>query len=206
VTNIHKISRLALGGERREVTCLFVEVRPLAAFKKEAPRDVMEMLNRYLSVATSAIYQMQGVIDKYMGNEVMALFNTQLNPQTNHAQLCIECALKMRDGFAALYQELGITPAPHDYRVGLHTGICTLGNVGSLTRRDFTAIGDSINLAKRVEENSAYGQIVITEATYQHLQANVVGSLPLPYRFESRPPIQAKGKTTATSIYEVFRA
>lgn len=205
VKNIHTISRLALGGERREVTCIFVEVRPVTSFKDLHPKQVMEILNDYLSVATRCIHQTSGVIDKYMGNEVMALYNTQLNPQQNHSLLAVEAALMMRDHFLELYARLGIAPDPHYYRIGMHTGVCTLGNVGSLTRRDFTAIGDTINLSKRLEENAKSGQIFISGETRDHLEACQPAETPLPYRFITHEPIQVKGRTQKTLIYEVFR-
>ncbi|NJR12846.1 PAS domain-containing protein [bacterium] len=97
VTNIHTISKLALGGERREVTCMFIEVRPVKSFADVPPKEVMDILNTYLSVATRCINQTSGVIDKYMGNEVMALYNTQLNPQDNHALLALEAALQLAE-------------------------------------------------------------------------------------------------------------
>lgn len=205
VKNIHTISKLALGGERREVTCMFAEVRPVSSFKDLAPKEVMDILNTYLSVATRCINQTSGVIDKYMGNEVMALYNTQLNPQDNHAMLALEAAMLMRDRFLALYKELGIAPDPHYYRIGMHTGVCTLGNVGSLTRRDFTAIGDTINLSKRLEENATSGQIFISGETRTHLESTLPAGASMPYRFMEHDPIQVKGRTQKTLIYEVFR-
>lgn len=205
VKNIHTISKLALGGERREVTCMFIEVRPVSSFKDVAPKEVMEILNTYLSVATRCINQTSGVIDKYMGNEVMALYNTQLNPQDNHAMLAVEAALLMRERFLELYRELGINPEPHYYRIGMHTGVCTLGNVGSLTRRDFTAIGDTINLSKRLEENAKSGQIFVSGETRSHLESTLVSGSDVPYRFVEHEPIQVKGRTQKTLIYEVFR-
>jgi adenylate cyclase len=205
VENIHTISRLALGGERREVTCLFVEVRPISTLKDVRPREVMDILNVFLSVATEAIQETQGVIDKYMGQEVMAMWNTQLNPMQNHAEMAIECALRMREKFIALYAELGINPEPHYYRVGIHSGVATLGNVGSINRRDFTAIGDTINLSKRLEENATRQQIIISQDSLEQLQAhhdNDINAL----TFEERAPIKVKGRQQETRIYEVFRA
>lgn len=199
-----ELSNIDLGGERREVTCLFVEVRPMSTLKDVPPREVMEILNEYLSVSTRCIHETSGVIDKYMGNEVMALYNTQLNPQDNHAWLAVECALLMRDGFLDLYKQQGINPDPHYYRVGIHTGIATMGNVGSLNRRDFTAIGDTINLCKRLEENAESAQIIISQATRDHLEATAHG-VAIPYRFSPLDSITPKGKTQPVHIYEVFR-
>jgi len=204
VDNIHTISNLALGGERRTVTCIFADVRPLITMKELSPREKMDLLNTYLAVATDCIHEAQGVVDKYMGNEVMALFNTQLNPMENHAEHAIDAALLMRERFIELYQQLGINPDPHYYIIGMHSGIATLGNVGSVTRRDFTAIGDTINLSKRVEENASMGQIVISEDTYQSLIGTTGDNHG--YQFDALEPISAKGRTQKTPVYSVFKA
>lgn len=206
VDNIQSIAELALGGERREVTSMFVDVRSLSTFPTGLnPQQIMEMLNQYLTVASNCILEGSGVIDKYMGHEVMALFNSQLNPNEHHALLAVEVALAMRDGFLDLYQQMGINPNPHYYRVGIHSGVATLGNVGSLSRRDFTAIGDTINLSKRLEENATGGQIIVSEDVLQYIQASA-GSLPDHLAFQERDAIQVKGRQQRTRIYEVFRA
>ena len=207
VDNIQSIARLDLGGERREITCMFVNVRPLASFPPGLrPQELMDLLNLYLTTATACIHDCKGVIDKYMGHEIMALFNSQLNPQTHHAMLAVEAALALRDAFAALYQRLGIAPDPHYYRVGLHTGVATLGNVGSLNRRDFTALGDMVNLAKRLEENAAAGQIIASQDVRQHIETCAGGALPPTVVFQQRAALQVKGRQQRTPIYEVSRA
>lgn len=203
VDNIHTISNLALGGVRRVVTCMFVEVRPFKTLQNVAPVDVMNILNRYLSVATDVIHSTQGVIDKYMGSEIMALYNSQLNPQENHAEQALSAALKMREAFIELYRQEGIDPQPHYYRIGMHTGVATLGNVGSLNRRDFTAIGDTINLSKRLEENATRGQIIISQECREQLRTT--GGDESRYRFVELSPVQVKGRQQKTVIYEVFQ-
>lgn len=204
VDNIHTIADLALGGERREVTCVFMYACQYAAFPPDLrPRQIMEMLNVYLEVATAHIHQARGVIDKYMGNEIMILFNTQLNPEPRHAQCAVEMALAMRDGYTRLYERLGIAPEPHLYGFGIHTGVATLGNVGSLNRRSFTAIGDTINLTKRIQESTEPGDLIITEDTLRHIQR--AGSQPPSFRFDEREPLQARGRQQLTRIYEVSR-
>jgi adenylate cyclase len=205
VDKIGDISKLSLGGgEKREVTCLYVEVYTLSKLKYFRPREVMDILNTYIGVVTAAIHETQGVVDKYMGNEVMAMWNTQLNPQKDHGYLAIEAALRMRERFVELYKELGLDPNEPLYRIGMHTGVATLGNVGSPSRRDFTAIGDSINLSKRLEENSKLGQIIVSIDTLTQFQNNTAENL-ANYRFEERPPILGKGKSVPTQVYEVFR-
>jgi class 3 adenylate cyclase len=205
VDNIQEIAGLALGGERREVTSMFVYACPYEVVGDLAyPQQMMETLNIYLETATNAIHKARGIIDKYMGNEIMVLFNTQLNPDTNHARCAVLAALDLRDAFLALYKRLGIIPDPHLYRIGIHTGVATLGNVGSTNRRSFTAIGDTINLSKRLQENTQAGQIIISEDTLNHITANNPNIAGI--RFEERDPIQVKGRTQETRIYEVFRA
>ncbi|MEP6988499.1 MAG: GAF domain-containing protein, partial [Chloroflexota bacterium] len=165
VDNIEAISGLALGGERRELTCMYVEVRPLATFPPDLrPREVMALLNEYHDVATACINNSNGVIDKYMGTEIMALYNTQLNPMEDHAHQALEAALLMREAFIKLYEWQGINPQPHYFRIGIHSGVATTGNVGSISRRDFTALGDTINLSHRLLENAKPGQILVSEA------------------------------------------
>lgn len=202
VDNIHTISRLALGGERRMVTCMFVDVRPVTTFPHYySPRAVMEHLNLYLTRATDCIHARKGIIDKYMGNVIMALFNTQLNPMDDHARIATEVALDIRDSFIQFYDQQGINPEPHYYRVGIHTGVATLGNVGSLTRREFSAIGDTINLAKRLEENARYGQVIVSEQTLHDGGLDINPAI----QIIDQPPLQAKGRQQNTHVYEVIR-
>jgi adenylate cyclase len=199
IENIHQIAGLALGGERRDVTCAFIYVCPYTIFPAE-PAAWMDLLNTYLETATDAIHAAQGIIDKYMGNEIMVLFNTQLNPQPDHALRAVNMALDLRDAFIRLYKRLGQSADQHLYRIGINSGVATLGNVGSLNRRNFTAIGDSINLAKRLEEVATDGQILISEDTLLHL-----GDLPASIRLAERAAIQVKGRQQVTRMYEVFR-
>jgi adenylate cyclase len=206
IDNIHTISQMALGGEKREVTCVFANVRPAHTFPQNyRPQQIMEQLNQYHTRATGSIHKHNGLIDKYMGNVVMALFNTQLNPIDNHALAAVEAALSMREAFLQFYKELNIAPDPHYYHVGIHTGEATLGNVGSLNRREFSAIGDTINLAKRIEENTQAGQIIITQEAYDHILQQSDG-LPAHIRLVERDPIQVKGRKQKARIYEVFKA
>lgn len=212
VKNIQLISSLALGGERRKVTCMFVEVRGMNTLPHELrPAEIMHTMNDYLGIATDIILDAEGVIDKYMGTEIMVLFNTQLNevdtPEREgaHAMQAVECALALRDAFLEFYAKMGLNPEPHYYRMGINTGIATIGNVGSRQRKDFTAIGDNINLAKRLEENAKRGQIIVSEDAMRHIE-QTQGALPKHIRFEEREALQVKGRQQLTRVYEVFRA
>ncbi|MCY3831563.1 MAG: GAF domain-containing protein [Chloroflexi bacterium] len=204
VDQINEIANIEMGGLRREVTCVFADVRPWITLPDVAASEKLRILNQYQAIATACIHECGGIIDKYMGNEVMALFNTQLNPEPHHARMALECSLLMRDRFVELYRETGIRPDPHYYIIGMFTGVATLGNVGSFQRREFTALGTSINTAKRIQENAAPGTVTIVQGTLDHILANGDGSRQ--YDFQPRDPIYGKGLSAGMQAYEVYRS
>ena len=204
VDQINEIANIEMGGMRREITCVFADVRPWHSLPDIAPSEKLKIINQYQAVATACIHECGGIIDKYMGNEVMALFNTQLNPEFNHAQQALECSLLMRDRFVELYEEMGIAPEPHYYIIGMFTGVATLGNVGSFKRREFTALGNSINTSKRVQENAARGTITIGQPTLDHVRTNNNGGIA--FEFRPREPIFGKGLSRGMQAYEVYRS
>ncbi len=204
VDQINEIASIEMGGLRREVTCLFADTRPWITLPDVAASEKLRILNQYQAIATACIHECGGIIDKYMGNEVMALFNTQLNPVKNHAQLALECGLLMRDRYADLYREMNIAPDPHFYIIGMFTGVATLGNVGSFHRREFTALGNSINTAKRIQENAARGTVTIVQETLDHIMQNNDGRRR--YDFRPRAPIYGKGLSAGMKAYEVHRS
>jgi PAS domain S-box-containing protein len=206
VDNIRDIAMLEKGGDRRELTCMYIEVRGLATFPPGTPpREIMESLNEYHEVATRFINQTEGVLDKYNGTEIMALYNTQLNPQQDHAFRALEAALMMRDEYLKVYREKRLKLEKPFFRIGIHSGIATTGNAGTANRRDFTALGDTINLAHRLLENAAPGQIIVSEACCGYIQS-ALGQLPPEVVFREHEPIKAKGRQQVTVVYEAGRA
>lgn len=203
--HIQSLDGLGLGGERREITILFVEVRPFNRFPPAlAPHEMTDHLNLHLTVGADAIHKFAGLIDKFMGNEIMGLFNTQLNPDPYHAWNAVQAGLMLADEFARLLADLGEEPIPY-HTIGIHTGIATVGNVGSQTRREFTAIGDSVNLAKRLQENAQPGQIIISGDTRQHCEPRLSDPASGIQLIEL-PSVQVKGRRQATTVYEIRRA
>ena len=201
VEQIQEIAGLEMGGERRDVTCAFVTVCSLSAFPPSLlPAEKMALLNTYLDAATACIHRARGIVDKYLGGDIMVLFNTQLNPDPAHARAALEMALDLRATLEDVHRRLGTDAAQRHDAVGIHSGVATLGNVGSLRRRSFTALGDTINLARRVLENATAGQILITGATMERLPQSARDTL----RLEARPAIQVRGRQQATSLFEVF--
>jgi PAS domain S-box-containing protein len=202
VDQIQQIVDLAMGGERRDVTCVFVTACSFSAFPPGLrPTETMTRLNQFLEEATRCVHRARGVVDKYLGGEIMVLFNTQLNPEPAHAAAAVEMALELRAALADLSRQLGPDAAAQFSSIGIHSGVATLGNVGSWHRRSFTALGDTINLARRVHETVQPGQILITEATTERLPTDVRRAL----RLEARPALQARGRQQATGLFEVFR-
>ncbi len=131
----------------------------------------------------------------------MAIFNTQLNPSETHAWDAVQTALEMIEDFDELYRQIGDNPTLPYYRIGIHTGVATLGNVGGAGRREFTALGDTVNLAKRLQENAQSGQIIISRDTYS-ASAEKLEAL-TEFEIISRDALQVKGRTQSTQIYEL---
>ncbi len=204
VDNIRSIERLALGGERRMVTVLFVEVRSFDTFPEAMPpRDVMELLNTYLTISSEAIHHHAGLIDKFMGSDIMALFNTQLNPSDQHAWDALSAAMRMAADLRALAAYGDMTSEGKAYfRIGIHSGEATLGNVGSTDRREFTAIGDTVNLAKRLQENAVYGQLIVSRETLALCQSQLNQTDWIGYK--ELEPLKVKGRVQPAYIYEVI--
>lgn len=178
------------------ITTLFADVRGFTSFSENlAPEQLVSILNQYLGAAAKSILVEEGTIDKFMGDAVMAWFNAPI-PQPDHAMRAVKAALRMRDAIDALHREL-----PPEFQLGfgagIHFGPAVLGLVGTEQRIDYTAIGDSVNTAKRIQENAAKGQILISEDAYKSIKNEII--------IRDVAPIQAKGKRHPINVYELIR-
>ncbi|MEO0562684.1 MAG: GAF domain-containing protein [Chloroflexota bacterium] len=156
--------------EVRQITALFCDVRGFTSFSENLqPEELMRVINKYLSLASDAINLYEGVVDKYMGDAVTGLFNTQLNPQDDHASRGVRAAMNMVMDLYALHEVL-----PEEQRLfygtGIHTGPAVLGNVGGGGREEFSAMGDAMEISKVLQENAGPGEIIISQQTYDHVQ------------------------------------
>jgi class 3 adenylate cyclase len=195
---IHQLNpdQLQLGGMRTSLTTLFADLRGFTTFSEENDPDLLvSVLNHYLSAAGDAVLVENGTIDKFMGDAVMAWFNAPI-PQEDHALRAVRSALGICKAVNSLHCELPAQFHMH-FGIGIHYGEAVLGLVGTEKRHDYTAIGDSVNTAKRIQENSRGGQILISEAVYKHLKDQV--------EVQMVDPIQAKGKVIPIPVYEVIR-
>ncbi|OQY29772.1 MAG: hypothetical protein B6243_10945 [Anaerolineaceae bacterium 4572_5.2] len=186
---------LQLGGKRSNITTLFADIRGFTHFSENlAPEDLVSVLNRYLAAAADAILLEEGTIDKFLGDAVMAWFNAPML-QVDHKLRAVRAAIGIRQTISNLHKKL---PQQYhlDFGVGIHTGDAVLGVIGTEKRIEYTAIGDSVNTAKRIQENSAPNQILISAVTYAEISSQVI----------ARPtaPIHAKGKSHPIEVYEVI--
>jgi len=187
--------KLQLGGKRGTITALFADIRGFTSFSEQlSPETLVSVLNRYLAAAAEAVLAQEGTIDKFLGDAIMAWFNAPI-PQPDHTLRAVKAALSMRAAIQRLHYEL--PPEFHlSLGTGIHYGEAVLGLVGTERRLDYTAIGDSVNTAKRIQENAAGNQILISENAYAFV-ANQITARP----FE---PIQAKGKREPVKVYEII--
>lgn len=177
---------LQLGGTRQEVTVMFVDLRGYTAYAENlAPEKVVEMLNDYLSLAANVIMSHGGTLDKYMGDGLMALFNAP-QPQPEHARQAVEAAVMLHHATQQLAGQRGENLA---FSIGLSVGEAVVGYIGTDTAMNYTAIGDVVNLTKRLQEAAKGGQTLADDSVLQHLggaaEATALGEMKLKGRQKS---------------------
>ena len=187
--------KLQLGGKRTQITTLYADVRGFTSFSElYDPVQLVTVLNCYLAAAADAILAQEGTIDKFMGDAVMAVFNAPI-PQADHTLRAVKAAIGIRDAIQNLHCEL-----PDEFHlafgVGINYGEAVMGLVGTQQRIDYTAIGDSVNTAKRIQENAGGGQILISAEAYNQV-LDLVDARQV-------KPIIAKGKRQPVDVYEII--
>jgi len=188
-------NKVQLGGQRAQITTLFADIRGFTSYSESlSPEELVAVLNRYLAAAADAVLEQAGTIDKFMGDAVMAWFNAPI-PQPDHTLRAVKAALGIRDAIHALHLELP-SDAHLNFGVGIHYGDAVLGLIGTEKRVDYTAIGDSVNTAKRIQENSAANQILISDTAFNHIKHKIA--------VRSSEPIHAKGKSRLVEVFEVI--
>jgi adenylate cyclase len=185
---------LQLGGKRVDITVLFADVRGFTSFSEtQEPEKLVKILNRYLAAMAESVLSQEGTIDKFMGDAIMSWFNAPV-PQADHTLRAVKAALALREAVEGLYKEL--PPAEHlAFGVGIHYGDAILGLIGTERRLEYTAISDSVNTAKRLQENSAKNQIIISREAYARVKDDI--------EVKAIAPVAAKGKTAPLEVYEV---
>jgi PAS domain S-box-containing protein len=186
--------QLQLGGDRIMITTLFADIRGFTSFgENHDPEQLIAVVNQYLGAAANAILTQEGTIDKFLGDAVMAFFNAPI-PQPDHALRAVNAALSIQRTTRTMKSALPLDFQP-TFGIGIHTGEAVLGLIGTQQRMEYTAIGDSINTAKRLQENAAPGQILISADVYRTVH-QFVKAFPV-------APVHAKGKRVPIQVYEV---
>ncbi len=189
---VHGGEDLALGGKRHDITVLFADIRGFTAFSETMPSEALvEILNQYLALAVKAVLNEEGTLDKFMGDAVMALFNVPL-PQPDHTLRAVRAAMAMQQAMAD-YNQISANTGCLSFGIGLHVGQAVVGNIGTAQQMNYTAIGDTVNLAKRLQEHAQGGQIILSEAAYEAVKDFVV--------VEDLGPMSVKGRTAEVHGY-----
>jgi len=208
-------SQVALGGERREVTVLFADIRGYTALAEQMPpEELVALLNEYLALMTEAVFEHEGTLDKFMGDAVMAFFNAP-EPQPDHALRAVLTAQAMQSALAKHRQQH--TPElrkrlstlmgrallakrqrhPREpavsYGIGISTGEAVVGNIGGAQVMNYTVIGDAVNVAQRLQAGADAGQVLLSESTYTRVRDRVTAT--------SLGPVTVKGRSEPVHVY-----
>lgn len=198
---VNEPEKAKLGGDRRELTIFFSDIASFTTISEhfhKNPEGLVELLNEYLDEMTSIVLKYEGTLDKYEGDALMAFWGAPL-PQKDHALRTCYAALDMEKRLAELRPKWKKEGKPElSARCGVNTGIVIVGNMGGKDRFDYTVIGDSVNLASRLEgANKQYeSQIMISDFTFSHVKGKVVT--------RELDLIQVKGKSEPVKVYELL--
>ncbi|HVN14332.1 MAG TPA: adenylate/guanylate cyclase domain-containing protein, partial [Anaerolineales bacterium] len=186
---------LRLDGTKQVVTALFADMSGFTSFsEKRDPETVFSVLNQYLALAAQAILDEEGTLDKFMGDAVLAIWNSP-DPQPDHALRAARAALNIVQRSMNAHHNL-MDPEQHMlFRIGITTGPAITGNVGTTELFNYTAIGDTVNLAQRLQSSARRGQILLQITTYEIIK-NFVDA-------EALIPIAVKGREQAAEVYEL---
>lgn len=167
---------LKLGGEIRPVSVLFADIRGFTAYTEQrTAQEVVETLNQIFPELTRVIFAHHGTFDKFLGDAVMAFWGAPISyPDDTFA--AVQAALDMRETFHQLSVRYGGRLAKLGLGIGLNTGDATVGNIGSEKAMDYTIIGDTVNVAKRLQEAAGAGEILISEVTYRQVMSQVLAA------------------------------
>ena len=186
--------RVKLGGDMQQITVMFTDLEGFTTLSEVTPPDqLLRVLNRYHELVSRLVQQHGGIVNKFMGDGVMVLFNTPV-PQEHHARSAVDAALAIRAALPALHAEF----EPRfrlPINCGIHTGPAIVGNVGAANCMDYTALGDTVNLAARLQGIATGNQILISDKTQAELGAGIAVS--------AMGPLTIRNRAKALSTYAV---
>ena len=192
--------KLKVGGERRDITCMFSDVRDFTSISEQlSANDLARALNRYMGKMTDIVFETNGTLDKYIGDAIVAFWGAPLDIG-DHVTLAVNAGVKMLEVLPEINAEFKQQNLP-EFRIGLglNSGECNVGNMGSDQIFAYTALGDTMNLGARLESSCKYygAQILISEYTYERMERS---------KFVTRQidNVKVKGKTQPVKVYEVL--
>jgi adenylate cyclase len=187
--------RPELGGEVREISVLFADIRNFTPLAEKLPPDrVVQLLNEYLTLVTESIDEVDGTISQFQGDNMMVMFNATI-PQSDHVQRAVQAGVNLQHRVMA-YQSQQPPEIPRlNFGVGISTGAALVGNIGAHRRYTYTAIGDTVNLAARITANVPANEVWISQAT----AAQLYGA----FEIEALHPLKLKGKKQPAPIFRV---
>jgi adenylate cyclase len=187
---------LDLGGEEREVSILMSDLRGFTALAARlSPHQVIEVLNLYLEVMVEVISRYEGTIDEIIGDAILVIFGAPVASE-EHAAKAVACALAMQLALAEMNPRLAAKGAADlEMGIGIHTGRVIVGNIGSLRRTKYAAVGSTVNLAGRIESFTTGGQLLISDDTRAKISA--------PLRIDGQFQVEPKGATHRLQLFEV---
>lgn len=191
--------KLKLGGEKKDLTVLFSDIRGFTSISEHmTPERLVKFLNEYLTKMTDIVFKYDGLLDKYMGDAIMAIWGAPLD-QSDHPLRACYTALEMVEELRLLQQRWATEGMPRmNIGIGINAGPMVVGNMGSERRFDYTVMGDSVNLGSRLEGlNKLYGtNIIISEMTYERVREEILG--------RELDLVRVKGKDQPVKIYELL--
>jgi len=189
---------IKLGGDKKDATVFFADIRGYTNFSDgREPERIIEILNEYFSVAVEQVMRYKGYIDKFIGDCIMAVWGVPVVSSETDAVNAVSCALAIQSMIKSAERKFFRKDASRlRIGIGVNTGPLVAGNLGSIQRMDYSVIGDTVNLAARLEGVAAADEIIISEKTREQLGDH--------FNLEKRPPVQVKGKEKPIQIYNVL--
>ena len=187
-----------LENERKEVTILFADIRSFSTIaERMSAEDVVFMLNNFFSAMVDIIFRNNGILDKFIGDKLMAVFGV-ISPDGSGSNNAVKAAIEMQDATKKLMKSREKQgKETFETGIGINTGYVIVGNVGSENRMDYTVIGDSVNVAARLEQMAGGGEIIIGEQTYRQIQDR--------FQIEKKGEIYVKNKIEPITCYKMLR-
>lgn len=187
---------LKLGGQKKDVAVLFVDIRGFTPLSESLPPEkVVEILNHYLELTTKAVFDNKGTVDKFIGDATMAIYNAPLDLD-DYVFHAVKTGLDIVNAAQVLAKELeSMNLQRPGVGVGINCGEAVIGNIGTTSRMDYTAIGNTVNVAARLESSAKAGQVIISQEVYERLEGRI--------QVEDLGKRQLKGIAGEVSVYRV---